>query len=679
MKKVAIIQARMGSSRLPGKVLLKMGNETVLGLLLKRLSLAKLVDEIVIATTNKPIDDRIEDFCKKNGHLCFRGSENDVLERFYYAAKENHADAVIRITGDCPLSDPLVVDRVINQFLKSNVDYCSNVGKLSFPDGMDVEVIRFHALEKAFLMSNDKSEREHVTTFIRNNLEKFSHDNVELDNDYSFLRLTLDEASDFKVLSNIHKYFSPNIFFSLTDILNLYNKKSNLFSENEHLNRNEGSIMSNGQKLYRRAKEIIPSGNMLLSKKPEMFLPERWPAYFSKAKDCHVWDLDGNKFVDMSIMGIGTNILGYGNPEIDEAVLKTVKNGNMSTLNCPEEVHLAEKLIEINPWSDMVKLARTGGEINAAAIRLARAFTKRDKVAICGYHGWHDWYLSTNLTDNNNLSNHLLPGLDSLGVPSKLKNTTLPFTYNKIEDLEKIILENKNNVAAVMMEVCRNEEPKNNFLHEVRKLTSDHGIVLIFDECTSGFRETFGGLHKKYKVEPDLAVYGKTLGNGYSITACVGIKEIMSLAEKTFMSSTFWTERIGPAAALKTLEVMERDASWETVTLKGQIVRNRWKKLAKENALEILIQGIPALSSFNFQSKDNLKYKTFITQEMLKKGFLAANSIYLSTKHTDSLIDAYFEELSSIFLKIADCENGKLNIDKILEVPVCQSGFKRLN
>ena len=197
--------------------------------------------------------------------------------------------------------------------------------------------------------------------------------------------------------------------------------------------------MGSGQKLYKRAKKIIPGGNMLLSKRPEMFLPDQWPSYFSKAKGCKVWDLDGNEFIDMSLMGVGTNILGYGHPEIDEAVQRTVKDGNMSTFNCPEEVYLSERLIELHPWANMVKLARSGGEINSVAVKIARAFTKKEKVAICGYHGWHDWYLSTNLDNNQNLDNHLLPGLQAQGVPRGLIGTTLPLITTTLSSLKKLL------------------------------------------------------------------------------------------------------------------------------------------------------------------------------------------------------------------------------------------------
>ena len=326
--------------------------------------------------------------------------------------------------------------------------------------------------------------------------------------------------------------------------------------------------MGKGQELYKKAKTLIPGGTMLLSKRPEMFLPDNWPSYYSKAKGCKVWDLDGKEYIDMSIMGIGTNTLGYGNEEVDEAVINTVRNGNMSTFNCPEEVMLAEKLVELNPWADMVRFARSGGEANAIAIRIARAASGKDKVAICGYHGWHDWYLATNHNQVDGLSGHLLPGLNPKGVPKNLKDTVFPFHYNDIEELQQLIL--TQDIGVIKMEVVRNFGPENNFLKKVREIATKNNIVLVFDECTSGFRETYGGIYLKYGVEPDVAMFGKTIGNGYALTAVVGRREVMEAAQKTFISSTFWTERIGPTAALKTLEVMKRVKSWEIITDLGK-------------------------------------------------------------------------------------------------------------
>ncbi len=433
-----------------------------------------------------------------------------------------------------------------------------------------------------------------------------------------------------------------------------------------------------GQNLYKKAKKIIPGGTMLLSKRPEMFLPDLWPSYFSKASGCEIWDLDDKKYIDCSIMGIGTNSLGYGNSEVDDAVLNTIKLGNMSTLNCPEEVFLAEKLIEINPWADMVRFARSGGEANAIAIRIARASSGKEKVAICGYHGWHDWYLSVNHNSvGENLNKHLLPGLEANGVPRDLENTVFPFEYNNFIQLSEIV--NKNDIGVIKMEVVRNVYPNDDFIKNVRQLANKNNIVLIFDECTSGFRETFGGIHKKFGVEPDMAMYGKTLGNGYAITAVVGKREVMESAQKTFISSTFWTERIGPTAGLKALEVMEKERSWEKITKSGKLIQKKWKEIAEKYNVDIDIKGIPALSTFSFNHPKSLEFKTYLTQEFLSKGYLGTTSFYTSLAHTDEIINKYFEVFEEIIFKISNCIQEGEEIEKMLKCPISHSGFKRLN
>jgi len=438
------------------------------------------------------------------------------------------------------------------------------------------------------------------------------------------------------------------------------------------------STTNKGQRLYSNAKQIIPGGTHLFSKRPELFLPNLWPSYFSKTKGCHVWDLDNNKYIDMSHMSVGTSSLGYCNSNIDNEVKLTIKRGNMSTLNCPEEVKLAEKLLELHPWAEMVRFARTGGEANSIAVRIARASSGRDKIAICGYHGWHDWYLSANLSDSSNLEDHLLPGLNPLGVPRELKNTVFPFNYNDIDELKKIIKENPD-LAAVKMEVVRSVEPKNEYLKEVRRLCTENNIVLIFDECTSGFRETYGGVHKKYNVFPDLCMLGKALGNGYAITAVIGKREIMESAQNTFISSTFWTERIGPTAGLATLKEMEKVKSWEIITAKGKTIKNNWRKLASNHNISIKITGMDALATFIIESDNWLKYKTYITQSMLEKNFLAANVVYTSTKHSNKILNEYFDSLDKVFRKIGDFERGVDSVDDHLISDVCQTEFKRLN
>jgi glutamate-1-semialdehyde 2,1-aminomutase len=437
--------------------------------------------------------------------------------------------------------------------------------------------------------------------------------------------------------------------------------------------------MKKGQELYNRAKSISPGGTMLLSKRPEMFLPNGWPCYFKSTKGICITDLEDNLYRDMTIMGIGTNTLGYSNNNVDEAVRGVVDKGNMSTLNCPEEVMLAEKLIELNPWAEMVRFARSGGEANSIAIRIARAAVGKSKVAICGYHGWHDWYLSTNHNSQkqDELKNHLLPGLSIDGVPKELANTVFGFKYNDIESFKNLI--ETEDIGVVKMEVMRNYEPENNFLKEIRAITKKKNIILIFDECTSGFRETYGGLHKKYNIQPDMAMFGKTLGNGYAITAVVGKKEIMSAAQTTFISSTFWTERIGPTAGLASLKEMKLTKSWEYISELGKTMKLGWRKLAEKNNIKIDIFGIDALATYSFVSENAMIYKTLVAEKMLKKGFLASTNFYPSTAHKQKDVDDYLDELDDVFLIINKIENNEISVKETLESPVCHDGFRRLN
>lgn len=675
MKVVAIVQARMGSTRLPNKVMKLINGKPMIELLLARLSCSKEIDEILLATSLDPRNSILVNQVSNLGYRCFQGSEDDVLDRYFQAAKLASADVVIRITGDCPLVDAELVDQCVRHFQASRADYLCNTAPPTYPDGLDIEVFTFLALEEAARKADTPFQREHVTPWLREaeHLQQIALSHSE---DVSSLRWTVDEPSDFSVISNVFDYFRPDIYFSWLKVLELQRSQPVLFAENQKLIRNEGALMGTGQKLWRRAKQVIPGGNMLLSKRAEMFLPEQWPAYFSKAKGCKVWDLDGNEYTDVSIMGIGTNILGYGHPEVDAAVRQTVDAGNMSTFNCPEEVYLAEKLIELHPWADMARFARSGGEANAIAIRIARAASGKDKVAICGYHGWHDWYLSANLGDDQSLDGHLLPGLEPKGVPRNLQGTVFPFNYNNYAELEALV--NEHDIGVIKMEVVRNKGPEDNFLHKVRKLATDRGIVLIFDECTSGFRQTFGGLHKMYGVEPDMAMFGKALGNGYAITATIGRREVMEAAQSTFISSTFWTERIGPTAALKTLEVMERLQSWDTITQTGLQVRQRWQQLADKHELNIEHWGLPALTGFSFLSANSLAYKTLITQEMLAKRYLGGNSVYVCTEHTPEVLNGYFEALDPVFGLIKECEEGR-DVLSLLNGPICHGGFKRLN
>jgi len=432
-----------------------------------------------------------------------------------------------------------------------------------------------------------------------------------------------------------------------------------------------------GQELWKKAKSIIPTGNQLLSKRSERFLPENWPSYYKEAKDCRIWDLDDNVYFDFAQMGVGSCVLGYANDEVNTAVIEAITKGSMSSLNSYEEVQLAEKLIELHPWADMARFARTGGEACAIGVRIARAASGKDKVAFCGYHGWHDWYISSNIGDTTNLDEQLLPGLKPAGVPRQLKHCSLPFYYNNIESLKKVISEN-NDIGVIIMEPQRNENPKDNFLQEVKSIAREIGAVLIFDEVTSGFRMNNGGIHLTYNVEPDIAIFGKALGNGFPISAIIGRREVMEAAETSFISSTFWTERIGFTAALKMLEIFKRDKVYLNLLKFGNQINEVWINAARKAGLDIHISGIPQLTHITFKNPLPMESQTFYTQEMLKRGYLLGASIYPTNAYSVSIIENFGIHTAEVFMLLSKhLENGTL-IAK-LEGPVIETGFKRLN
>jgi len=431
-----------------------------------------------------------------------------------------------------------------------------------------------------------------------------------------------------------------------------------------------------GIELWRKAKKLIPGGTQLFSKRAELFLPDQWPSYFQKAKGVKIWDLDGNEYIDMSYMGIGACILGYADADVNGAVKRAVDSGSMATLNCPEEVELAELLIKLHPWAGMVRYAKCGGEAMAIAVRIARAYTEKDKVAFCGYHGWHDWYLSANLANDKNLDGHLLPGLKPKGVPRCLIGTSIPFHYNKIEELENIVSKNKD-IGVITMEPVRHHEPKDNFLEKVRKIADEIGAVLIFDEITSGWRMNVGGIHALYKVYPDIVVHGKAMSNGFPMAAVIGKKEVMDAAQESFISSTYWTDRIGPAASLAAINKMLKNDVSSHLCKIGNLVSDGWRRLAGAHGLEIEIVGIPPLTTFAFRHKEAQALHTLFTQEMLDRGFLASKSLYASYSHTKEHVTEYLENVDEVFGAIKKAIE-KNKIYDLLRGPVAHVGFKRL-
>ena len=611
MKIITIVQARLNSKRLPNKVFKKFNNQPVIEILAKKLLKSKKIGTVVFAIPSNSNQKKLLNYLKNKNLNYFEGSEKNVLDRFYKTAKKYSADKIIRITADCPLLDIKLLEKILF-FSKKNrqYDYVSNTLNPTYPDGLDIEIFSMKALTQAWKKSKTNQEKEHVTKYLKESdkIKKFSFENNK---DYSHFRWTLDTKEDFKVLKKIFKKFKRNKNFKWESALRFCLDNEHLMTNRNILRNYKSSSLK--EKYWEKAKKFIPGQNSMISKHPNLYSPSLWPTYFKKAKGCMVWSLDNKRYFDLSIMSAGTNILGYANNVINKSVISSLKNGNISTLNSFEEVLLAEKLISINPWAEKVLFSRTGGEANAIAVRLARAYTGKDKIAVCGYHGWHDWYLAASKSNEKKIKKEQLPFYTSTGVPKSLLNSIIPFEYNNLSSLKNIISNNKD-IGVIKMEVERNEKPKENFLKEIRKIATKNNIVLIFDECTTGFRETFGGIYKKYKVTPDIVIFGKALGNGYPITAIVGKKDLMNMKEKTFISSTFWTERIGPVAALKTLEIMEKINSWAIITEKGKKIQKFLKKLInkyKNNK----VQGIPALCNFQFNSQHHNLYKNFITQK----------------------------------------------------------------
>jgi len=694
----AIIQARTGSVRLPNKVLKKIKGNPVLWYVIKRVQQSKKIQDIVVATTSNKNDDIICDLCNLWNIKYFQGSENDVLDRYYQTAKFFNVDIIVRITADCPLIDFRVIDDVISLLTDNSLDFASNCLLPSFPDGMDVSVFSFKSLEIAWKNASLCFEREHVTPFIQNNSSYynkslFKAENYSFKTNFSHIRLTLDEKEDFDVIQFlIERTELDTSWLTYVALLTKYPEVLNMNAiytrdegyqssllEDKYTSKNDNRLSNNNKRMQDRAKKIIPGMTQLLSKRPDQFSYGVWPTYYSKAKGSYIWDLEKKCYLDMSIGGIGANILGYADEDVDKAVKTAISLGTSSSLNCPEEIELAELLCDIHPWADQVRYARTGGEAMAIAVRIARALTEKDKIAFCGYHGWHDWYLSANLNRINNLSKHLLPELNPLGVPKNLSDTVFPFRYNQIDDLIKIVNNYSSELAAIVMEPIRNEKPKDFFLQDVKKIARKHHLVLIFDEITSGFRMNSGGAHLLLDVIPDIAVFSKALGNGYPISAIIGKKNVMEVVQKTFISSTNWTERIGPTAALATIKkFIKIDAGKHLMAIGDKIQRN-WKSIAKQNEIPIKVNfGIPSIGQFSFQVDNAMSLKALFVQLMLHKNILASNVFYAMAAHSFNNVDHYLSNFEDTFCELykaisIDC------VDKLLIGQPSNIGLNRLN
>lgn len=666
---VAIVQARMGSRRMPGKVLAEIEGEPMLRHVLNRARKSRFVNSVIVATSRVSGDDAIGDYCTAHGIPVFRGEEADVLDRFYRAARAYDATTVVRITADCPLIDPEVVDRVIAAYLTGECDYVSNTLVCTYPDGLDAEVFSFAALEIAWCEARRASDREHVTPFLRSS-GRFRLRNVqsELGRSTRHLRWTVDEPRDLEFVRAIYRRLQSKKTFGWREVLGLLDGDPELDKANSGLVRNEGFYHSLAQEpsleprvqslnqslgLKRRAEAVIPAATQTLSKGPTQYVQGVAPTFLKCGRGSHVWDVDGNEYIDYP-MALGPIILGHCYPAVDEAVKQQLRDGTVFSLPHSLEVEVAERLVELIPCAEMVRFGKNGSDATAGAVRLARAYTGKDLIACCGYHGWQDWYIGSTTFRR--------------GVPETVRRLTVTFEYNDIGSLQRIFDAYPGQVAAVILEPVGIVEPTEGFLQEVEKVCGREGAVLIFDEVITGFRLARGGAQEYFGVTPDLACFGKAMANGYPLSAIVGCREIMKAFEETFFSFTFGGETLSLAAARATMnEFVEREVVahlWE----QGRILMEGANVLSREFGLErrVRCMGLPprtVMMFFDEGGRESLLLKSLFQQECLKRGVLFSGGHNLSFSHSNEDIEQTLRVYRTALEILADA----LRQDKVEE------------
>ncbi len=663
---VAIIQARMGSKRLPGKVLSDIAGQPMLWHVYHRLCLVGGVDRVIVATSRNENDDVIGDFCLQRSIACFRGDEADVLDRYYQTARDCDADAIIRVTADCPLIDPAVTALVIEVFKRTGCDYAANNLRYSYPNGLDVEIFSMAALERAWKEAKKPSEREHVTPFLRCS-GFFRTESVVSDVDLpGQMRWTVDDQDD---LEFVRKLFAaipgggvvggPSGVVGFKDVLRILEKNPDLRRARVAIT-NEGYYRSlfqdatsqavarrplvKSQSLFARSKAVIPGCSQTFSKGYTQYVQGVAPIFLGRGKGSHVWDVDGNEYIDY-VSGLLPNILGYAHPGVDSAVRSQMDRGISFSLPHPLEVELAEKLCEIIPCAEMVRFGKNGSDATAGAVRVARAFTGRSHIACCGYHGWQDWYVGS--TTRN------------LGVPEETRGLTHSFLYNNLSSLEDVFSQFPNGVAAVIMEPLNFTPPDAGFLESVKVLCEKNGALFIFDEICTGFHFGLGGAQKRFGVTPDLACFGKAMGNGYPISCVVGRRDVMRLFEEVFFSFTFAGDPVGLVASLKVIEILQTTDVIKDIEEHGRMLRDGFNTFALQSNLSqrMICTGYPNWTLMRFMDgdhKDSLLEKSLFQQEVLKAGILVLSTHNLGSAHDRGDIEKTLEIYANAFKRVAN-------------------------
>ncbi|HZQ25974.1 MAG TPA: aminotransferase class III-fold pyridoxal phosphate-dependent enzyme [Terriglobales bacterium] len=636
---VAIVQARLGSSRLPGKTLAEIAGQPMLWHVVNRVRKANLVQRVVVATTENSWDDRIAEFCVQAGVSCFRGSEEDVLDRFYQAARASGAEVIVRITADCPLIDPAVVDKVIRRYEEGSFDYVSNTILYTYPDGLDTEVFSFHALECAWREAQKKSEREHVTPYLRTG--KFRIANVASEQPVPSRqhRWTVDEPQDLKFIREIYEAMPGLRNMGFREILNVLSERPDVAAIQSPALSNEGYYRSlygeaeegrapnlrleKSEAWFARTVKVVPGGAQTFSKSASQYVEGVAPMFLERGKGCRVWDVDGNEYIDY-VQGLLPNILGYAHDGVNRAVADQIAQGHSFSLPHRLEVELAERLTRLIPCAEMVRFGKNGSDATSGAIRAARAFTGREHIACCGYHGWQDWYIGS--TTRNS------------GVPEAVRALTHAFRYNDVSSLRAVLQEHPGQFAAVIMEPVNFTEPAAGFLEAVKNVTHQHGALLIFDEICSGFHFGLGGAQKRYGVVPDLACFGKAMGNGFPISCIVGRADVMRVFEEIFYSFTFAGEVASMAAAMKVLDILESTDALARMEANGRVLQDGIQTFAMEAGLlgRVSCAGSPSWSLLKFTTAggaDDPVLKNLFQQEAIKRGILVLATHNLTSAH----------------------------------------------
>ena len=655
---LAIVQARMGSSRFPGKALADICGRPMIWHVIERARRASRINQIVVATTDRRSDDSIADFCADQALACFRGSEHDVLDRFYQAAKKFDAQSVVRITGDCPLIDPNVIDRVIDRFADGKWDYASNTLRYTYPDGLDTEVFSFAALERAWHEATKSSDREHVTPFMK--CEPFAVRSVENNKALPMgapLRWTVDYPSDLEFVRRIYSKLDGRTDFEI--VLKMLDEDIELRACSVPKVSNEGYYrslfrearagaadalqLSESRAWLERSLKVIPSAAQTFSKKHTQYVQGVAPVFLQSGAGCRVVDVDGNTYLDY-VQGLLPNILGYAHPQVNAAVADQLSKGNSFSLPHPLEVKLAERLVQIIPCAEMVRFGKNGSDATSGAVRLARAVTGRDRIACCGYHGWQDWYIGS--TTRN------------AGVPECVRSLTHTFQYNDYGSLETLFREHPGEFAAVILEPFNFEEPQAGFLSAIRDLAKENGAILIFDEICSGFHFGLGGAQKLFGVIPDMACFGKAMANGFPISCVVGRADIMRSFDEIFFSFTFAGEVASIAAAMKVLDILESSDALQRMESNGRVLQDGLKVMIEEAGLHARIRclGRPQWSLLKFldgHDKDDLVLKNLFQQEAVKRGVLVISTHNMTAAHDGPAVQETLEVYAEVLKTLA--------------------------